>query len=61
MIRIGLIQFPGSNCERETALAGKRAGMEPIEFLWNESLEKLRSLDGYIIIGGFSYTLGPYH
>ncbi|KTD35093.1 phosphoribosylformylglycinamidine synthase I (FGAM synthase I) [Legionella nautarum] len=55
MKRIGLIQFPGSNCERETALAVKRAGMEPIEFLWNESLDKLRSLDGYIIVGGFSY------
>ncbi|KTD72546.1 phosphoribosylformylglycinamidine synthase I [Legionella tucsonensis] len=55
MIRIGLIQFPGSNCERETALAVKRVGMEPVEFLWNESLEKLRNLDGYILIGGFSY------
>ncbi|WP_269570444.1 phosphoribosylformylglycinamidine synthase subunit PurQ [Legionella tunisiensis] len=32
MIRIGLIQFPGSNCERETALAIKRAGMEPVDF-----------------------------
>ncbi|CAM2730971.1 phosphoribosylformylglycinamidine synthase I (FGAM synthase I) [Legionella steigerwaltii] len=55
MIRIGLIQFPGSNCERETALAVKRVGMEPVEFLWNEPLEKLRQLDGYILIGGFSY------
>lgn len=55
MIRIGLIQFPGSNCERETALAVKRVGMEPVEFLWNEPLEKLRHLDGYILIGGFSY------
>ncbi|KTD54896.1 phosphoribosylformylglycinamidine synthase I (FGAM synthase I) [Legionella sainthelensi] len=55
MIRIGLIQFPGSNCERETALAVKRAGMEPVEFLWNEPLEKLRRLDGYILVGGFSY------
>ncbi|WP_115709347.1 phosphoribosylformylglycinamidine synthase I [Legionella sainthelensi] len=55
MIRIGLIQFPGSNCERETALAVKRAGMEPVEFLWNEPLEKLRRFDGYILVGGFSY------
>lgn len=55
MIRIGLIQFPGSNCERETALAVQRVGMEPVEFLWNESLDKLRQLDGYILIGGFSY------
>lgn len=55
MIRIGLIQFPGSNCERETALAVKRAGMEAVEFLWNEPLAKLCKLDGYILIGGFSY------
>jgi phosphoribosylformylglycinamidine synthase subunit PurQ / glutaminase len=55
MIRIGLIQFPGSNCERETALAVKRASMTPIEFLWNEPLEKLSSMDGYILVGGFSY------
>ncbi|VEG90833.1 phosphoribosylformylglycinamidine synthase I [Legionella spiritensis] len=55
MIRIGLIQFPGSNCERETALAVKRAGMEPVEILWNESLATLRAMDGYVLIGGFSY------
>src|SRR3990167_9978254 len=54
-MRIGIVQFPGSNCERETALAVKRVGMEPVEFLWNESHEKLRELDGYIIVGGFSY------
>ncbi|HEX4044847.1 MAG TPA: phosphoribosylformylglycinamidine synthase I [Gammaproteobacteria bacterium] len=54
-MRIGIIQFPGSNCERETMLAVKRVGMEPVEFLWNEPREKLRALDGYIIVGGFSY------
>ncbi len=54
-MRIGIIQFPGSNCERETILAVKRAGMEAVEFLWNESHEKLRDFDGYIIVGGFSY------
>lgn len=54
-MRIAIIQFPGSNCERETMLAVKRAGMEPVEFLWNESKEKLASFDGYIIVGGFSY------
>lgn len=54
-MRIGIIQFPGSNCERETILAVKRAGMEPVEFLWNESREKLHDMDGYIIVGGFSY------
>jgi phosphoribosylformylglycinamidine synthase I len=54
-VRIGIVQFPGSNCERETILAVKRAGMEPVEFLWNEAAEKLAALDGYIIVGGFSY------
>jgi phosphoribosylformylglycinamidine synthase subunit PurQ / glutaminase len=54
-MKIAVIQFPGSNCERETMLAVKRAGMEPVPFLWNESREKLREMQGYIIVGGFSY------
>lgn len=54
-MRIGIIQFPGSNCERETMLAVQRAQMEPVPFLWNESIEKLRQFDAYIIVGGFSY------
>jgi phosphoribosylformylglycinamidine synthase I len=29
--------------------------MEPVEFLWNESREKLADMQGYIIVGGFSY------
>jgi phosphoribosylformylglycinamidine synthase len=54
-MRIAIIQFPGSNCERETMLAVKRAGMEPVEFLWNEPKDKLLASQGYIIVGGFSY------
>lgn len=54
-MRIGIVQFPGSNCERETILAVKRAGMEPQEFLWNEAYEKLHEMSGFIIVGGFSY------
>ena len=54
-MKIAIVQFPGSNCERETMLAVKRAGMIPIEFLWNESHTKLREMDGYVIVGGFSY------
>ncbi len=51
---IAIIQFPGSNCERETALAVQRAGMRPQPYLWNDA----RALDGfagYILVGGFSY------
>lgn len=54
-MQIAIIQFPGSNCERETMLAVKRAGMTPVEFLWNGPKEKLAEFDGYIIVGGFSY------
>lgn len=54
-MKIAIVQFPGSNCERETILAVRRAGMEAVEFLWNEPSEKLGEMDGYIIVGGFSY------
>lgn len=54
-MRIAIIQFPGSNCERETMLAVIRAGMLPEEFLWNEPPEKLIDYAGFIIVGGFSY------
>ncbi|MES2218689.1 MAG: phosphoribosylformylglycinamidine synthase I [Pseudomonadota bacterium] len=53
--RIAIIQFPGSNCERETMLAVKRVGMEPVEFLWNNRELDLADFAGYIIVGGFSY------
>ncbi len=54
-MKIAIIQFPGSNCERETMLAVERAQMEPVPCLWNEPKEKLDGCDGYIIVGGFSY------
>ncbi len=55
MIRIAIIQFPGSNCETESIAAVKRAGMEPVEFLWNGDYDSLKDFDGYMIVGGFSY------
>ena len=54
-IKIGIIQFPGSNTERETFMACNRAGMHPVEFLWNDNPNDLSDLNGYIIVGGFSY------
>ena len=55
MHKIGIIQFPGSNTERETFMACQRVGMEPVEVLWNSSQKILSDMVGYIIIGGFSY------
>jgi len=54
-IKIAVIQFPGTNTERETFMAVMRAGMEPVEFLWNNDYALLEICDGYIIAGGFSY------
>ena len=54
-LNIAIIQFPGSNTERETLMACHRVGLNPVEFLWNESLEKLSECDGYVIVGGFAY------
>jgi phosphoribosylformylglycinamidine synthase len=36
-------------------MACHRVGLNPFEFLWYESAEKLVQFDGYIIVGGFSY------
>ena len=36
-------------------MAIERAGMEAIEFLWNNDFKILNEYDGYIIAGGFSY------
>jgi phosphoribosylformylglycinamidine synthase I len=54
-ITIAVIQFPGSNCERETIQAVQRSGMQAEAFLWNQSPDTLKKYHGYIIVGGFSY------
>ena len=54
-IRIAIIEFPGTNCERESAQAVRRAGMDVVMFRWNMPAELLQACDGYIIAGGFSY------
>jgi len=53
MIRIGVIRFPGSNCEAETLRAAERAGAEPVE-IWHGDTD-LRGADVVILPGGFSY------
>ncbi|MBU1089426.1 phosphoribosylformylglycinamidine synthase I [Patescibacteria group bacterium] len=52
--KIAVIQFPGTNCELETFRAVERNGMTAEHFRWNEK-KSLRSFDGAILAGGFSY------
>jgi phosphoribosylformylglycinamidine synthase subunit PurQ / glutaminase len=52
-VRIGVVVFPGSNCDRDTTHGLTVAGAEPVE-LWHEQA----SLDGVaavVLPGGFAY------
>ncbi len=53
-MNIGIIVFPGSNCDRDVRWATEGCLGVPSSFLWHESTD----LDGYdaiVIPGGFSY------
>ncbi|HWP63008.1 MAG TPA: phosphoribosylformylglycinamidine synthase subunit PurQ [Candidatus Binatia bacterium] len=52
-MRVGVVVFPGSNCDRDTMWALSLVGAEPVE-LWHEQA----SLDGaaaVVLPGGFAY------
>lgn len=52
-VRIGVVVFPGSNCDRDTLHALRKAGAEAVE-LWHENA----TLDGVaaaVLPGGFAY------
>ena len=52
-VRIGVVVFPGSNCDRDTMHALDLAGAEPVE-LWHETAD-LQGAAGVILPGGFAY------
>lgn len=52
-VRIGVVVFPGSNCDRDTVHALDRAGAEPI-VLWHEEAS-LRGVAAVVLPGGFAY------
>ncbi len=54
-MKIAVIQYPGTNCEYETAEAAKSCGLEAEIFRWNRPSKELAKFDGFIIPGGFSY------
>jgi phosphoribosylformylglycinamidine synthase I len=51
--RIGVVIFPGSNCDRDTTRAIALVGGEPVE-LWHEQAD-LAGVAGVILPGGFAY------
>jgi phosphoribosylformylglycinamidine synthase len=52
-VRVGVVVFPGSNCDRDTMHALTLAGAEPVE-LWHETAS-LEGVAGVILPGGFAY------
>ena len=55
MTKIAVIQFPGSNCEYETAKAVSFSGASADVLRWNSDATTLSSYDGFVLPGGFSY------
>tara|TARA_Y100001968_G_scaffold328731_1_gene376466 strand:- start:623 stop:1276 length:654 start_codon:yes stop_codon:yes gene_type:complete len=51
---IGIIVFPGSNCDRDVRWAVEGCLGIPTRFLWHETRD-LSGLDAIILPGGFSY------
>ncbi|MBA2299574.1 MAG: phosphoribosylformylglycinamidine synthase subunit PurQ [Chloroflexi bacterium] len=52
-VRVGVVVFPGSNCDRDTAHSLAQAGAEPVE-LWHEEAS-LHGVAAVILPGGFAY------
>jgi len=53
MTRIGVVVFPGSNCDADTVRGVQLAGGEPV-VLWHESAD-LQDVAAVILPGGFAY------
>ncbi|MGB3243657.1 MAG: phosphoribosylformylglycinamidine synthase subunit PurQ [Sulfitobacter sp.] len=53
-MRAAVIVFPGSNCDRDLAVAFKAAGAE-VEMVWHKDSELPQGIDVVGIPGGFSY------
>jgi len=53
--RVAVVQFPGANCEAETARALERAGLAAEIFRWTRPARELRDFQAYALPGGFSW------
>ncbi len=53
-MRAGVVVFPGSNCDRDLAVAFERAGVR-VSMVWHKEHEFPQGLDIIAIPGGFSF------
>ncbi len=52
-MRVGVVYFPGSNCEQDAAYACRQVGLEA-EHVWHKK-SRVDGFDALILAGGFSY------
>jgi phosphoribosylformylglycinamidine synthase subunit PurQ / glutaminase len=53
-LRLGVVVFPGSNCDRDAFHAWEELGLGEAVFLWHQDTD-LKGVDALIVPGGFSY------
>jgi phosphoribosylformylglycinamidine synthase subunit PurQ / glutaminase len=53
-MKVGIVVFPGSNCDHDAWYAVNGNLQQQAEFIWHES-DSLSSVDAVILPGGFSY------
>ena len=53
-MRAAVVVFPGSNCDRDLAVAFKAAGAD-VEMVWHKDSDLPQGIDIVGIPGGFSY------
>ena len=53
-LRVGVVVFPGSNCDRDAGNAWIENGLGEAVYLWHDSAD-LQNVDAVIVPGGFSY------
>ena len=53
--RVAIVQFPGVNCEAETARALARAGFDAEVFRGTRPAHELGAFDAFVLPGGFSW------
>lgn len=54
LLRVGIVVFPGTNCEADTYHVLTRVFNLPTDYIWHESAS-LPPVDALILPGGFSY------
>ncbi|HZY47881.1 MAG TPA: phosphoribosylformylglycinamidine synthase I [Candidatus Bathyarchaeia archaeon] len=54
MVKVAVVQFPGSNCDLDALEILQKTVKVPTDLVWHKSLNR-EKYDGYVLPGGFSY------